>query len=267
MYSLRSKKPRGEEWTHPVLYVGPDNEIKSALPSRAPDNCVRIVCVSDTHMQEELLKVPACDLLIHAGDALFKNVDADNTPSIEHVTSWLRKQNCRKQLFIGGNHEGPLDEMGAAACKKACPYYIEDELVKFDGLCIWGTPLSRPYKHGGESEEGDVLGGNKAFQNGLICARRRDPQKDRRAGHARCASRHLGHHQRQPSRLPRAGAQGAAGAAEAPHLWARPLPGGRAARRRTRVRRCRAWDGVRERLQPRRLRAEGRRPVVPACGH
>jgi hypothetical protein len=53
-----------------------------------------------------------------------------------------------------------LDEVGAAACKE----YIQDEMVHFDGLRIWGTPLSRPYEHGGEKEEGDVLGKNKAFQ-------------------------------------------------------------------------------------------------------
>ena len=91
-------------------------------------------------------------------------MDADGKPTIEKAAAWLNAQDCRRRLFIGGNHEGPLDEMGPAACKAAFAGYIEDELVEFEGLQIYGTPLSRPYKHGGESEEGDALGGNKAFQ-------------------------------------------------------------------------------------------------------
>ena len=113
---------------------------------------------------EELLAMPEGDLLVHAGDALFKNLDADQKPSIERVSAWLGKQRCRKAILIGGNHEICLDEMGSAACKRAFAGYIQDEMVHFDGLRIYGTPLSRPYKHGGESEEGDALGANKAFQ-------------------------------------------------------------------------------------------------------
>jgi hypothetical protein len=167
------------------------------LPPHDAAKHVRIACVSDTHTQEELLRVPPADLLVHAGgpqrtaartpsaaplrppappptptrarspragDALFKNLDAEQRPSIERVAGWLGKQRCRKALYVGGNHEVCLDEMGAAACKGAFAGYVEDEMVHFDGLRIWATPLSRPYKHGGESEEGDVLGGNKAFQ-------------------------------------------------------------------------------------------------------
>ena len=149
---------------HDVLYVGPDGEIKDALPPHPGGEYVRIVAVSDTHTQEELLKVPPGDLLIHAGDALFRNMDSAQNTSIERVSAWLTQQPCRRQILVGGNHEMILDEIGATECKTVFSGYIEDELVEFEGLRIYGSPLSRPYKHGGESEEGDKLGGNKAFQ-------------------------------------------------------------------------------------------------------
>mmetsp|Transcript_51606 Transcript_51606/g.85587 ORF Transcript_51606/g.85587 Transcript_51606/m.85587 type:complete len:291 (+) Transcript_51606:102-974(+) len=162
---LTGSRRHTKAWRHPVLYVGPDNEIKDVLPLHpGGGEYVRIVTVSDTHTQEGLLKVPPGDILIHAGDALFKNLDANNTTSIQRVSAWLAQQCCRQQILIGGNHEMLLDELGASESKKAFSGYIEDELLEFEGLRIYGTPLSRPYKHGGESEDGDILGVNKAFQ-------------------------------------------------------------------------------------------------------
>ena len=76
-----------------VLYVAPDCAISSgALPPHQPEKHVRIVCVSDTHTQEERLRVPAGDLLVHAGDALFNGVDVGRRPSIERVAAWLGEQ-------------------------------------------------------------------------------------------------------------------------------------------------------------------------------
>ena len=57
---------------------------------------------------------------------------------------------------MGGNHEMILDEIGATECKTVFSGYIEDELVEFEGLRIYGSPLSRPYKHAGENTNTDT---------------------------------------------------------------------------------------------------------------
>ena len=135
------------------------------LPPHPGANFVRIVTVSDTHTQEELLvRLPPGDLLIHAGDTLFKGLDKFGNASIQRASAWLTQQRSKKRVLIAGNHDMPLEEIGAAEVKKEFSGYIEDELVTLEGLRIYGSPLSRPYKHGGETEEGDVLGINKAFQ-------------------------------------------------------------------------------------------------------
>jgi hypothetical protein len=57
-----------------------------------------------------------------------------------------------------------MQDMGAAKVKSIVPGYMEDEIVVSSGLRIYGSPLSRPYKHGGETERGDCLGSNNCFQ-------------------------------------------------------------------------------------------------------
>ena len=120
-------------WTSPVLYIGPDNTIRDELPVHPGSGFVRIVAVADSHTQERLYHpLPPADLLIFGGDMLFKNVDADGKPSIEKAYAWLKEQSYRKLVFIAGNHEAPLEEMGAAASREAFPGYIEDEFVEFE---------------------------------------------------------------------------------------------------------------------------------------
>ena len=177
---VRHSMQETTEIDHECLYVGMDKEIKTTkrLPPLNKEEFVRIVCVSDTHTQEERIFLPPGDLLIHAGDALYKNMDADNATSIRQVSTWLREQPCRKAFLIGGNHDKILEDMGPVECKNQFGGYIEDEEVQFEGFRIWGTPLSRPYKHGGEIEEGDQLGGNKAFQQNTFARIAKIPEED-----------------------------------------------------------------------------------------
>ena len=164
-----------------VLYIGPDKNVRSetACPPHPGPKFVRITAISDAHTQERFYPfVPPCDLLVFSGDMLFKNVDADGNPSIDKFFEWIKSQTYKKLVFIAGNHEDPLEKMGAKVARAKYPGYIEDELVNRLGLRIYGSPVSRPYTHGGETEEDDTLGGNKSFQAHSFDRVAKIPDKD-----------------------------------------------------------------------------------------
>ena len=126
---------------------------------------MRIVAVSDTHTQQDRLgRLPPGDLLIHAGDFFFNGMDGAGDASVRGVGRWLSQQCSTARIFIAGNHDMPLQDLGAARVRSIVPGYMEDERVVCEGLRIYGSPLSRPYKHGGETERGDRLGSNNCFQ-------------------------------------------------------------------------------------------------------
>jgi len=154
-------------------YVTKDGNVKGVddLPARE-DGYVRLACVSDTHTHEPRLPIPDVDILIHAGDALLANKDADGKEeTIEKLASWIeekiKEKKCKEAFVIGGNHDKYFEKAGKEAIKKVIPGYLEDEAANSSLLSMWGSPVSRPYKHKGDDLSGDDLGGNGAFQNDL----------------------------------------------------------------------------------------------------
>lgn len=62
---------------------------------------MNILAISDTHNKHYQLKIPSCDLLIHAGD-FTGNGDIFE---IKDFLSWWHTQPARHKVFIAGNHE------------------------------------------------------------------------------------------------------------------------------------------------------------------
>ncbi len=65
---------------------------------------MRIACVSDLHGHFGALRVPACDVLVIAGDI----VGPGHNSSLDAFVSWARSQPCRRVLFVPGNHDSDL---------------------------------------------------------------------------------------------------------------------------------------------------------------
>ena len=64
----------------------------------------RIVCISDTHNQTP--KLPAGDVLIHAGDL----TNQGSYSELKRTMQWLEKTNFEVKIIIAGNHEITLDQ-------------------------------------------------------------------------------------------------------------------------------------------------------------
>jgi 3',5'-cyclic AMP phosphodiesterase CpdA len=62
---------------------------------------VRVVMISDTHLQQGALEVPPGDILIHAGDFTFKGREAE----VREFGKWFRAQPHTHKCLISGNHD------------------------------------------------------------------------------------------------------------------------------------------------------------------
>lgn len=100
---------------------------------------MRIVCISDTHGQHGALEVPACDLLLHAGDISKRGAPHE----IEDFCRWFAEQPARHKVFIAGNHDFGFERDAAATRDIVARYpvvYLQDSGVELEGLRIWGSP-------------------------------------------------------------------------------------------------------------------------------
>ena len=121
--------------------------LSSALPP------VRFVHVSDTHHHHKNVLLPPGEVLLHTGDLVGNYGDRDIFRHLRDFVDWLHKISSRFRLIvvIAGNHDTLLDEQryprDAAKAKKpfvaslpSNAVYLENTLVEYQGLKIWGSP-------------------------------------------------------------------------------------------------------------------------------
>jgi len=110
---------------------------------------VRIVCVSDTHGVLPMPEIPACDLLLFAGDVEDVRVHPHDTPAqrrhLERVFApWLAAAPARRKVGIAGNHDFlGIDE--PEALRQLPWHYLEDETIEIEGVVVHGSPWTPPF--------------------------------------------------------------------------------------------------------------------------
>lgn len=115
------------------------------LGSWPQEGIMRIVLISDTHMQHRKLVMPEGDLLIHAGDFTNKGRKMD----IKDFDDWLGGLDYRHKIVVVGNHDTETDIL---AINKAGRVEIEtipenavvlkNEKVDIEGLTVFGSPFT-----------------------------------------------------------------------------------------------------------------------------
>ena len=104
-----------------------------------------IACVSDLH--EHLVDIPACDLLLIAGDVSFAfkgDLAAKHAFLAGEFKHWLDQVPAREVVLVAGNHDQSIEASGLPAGLRC--HYLQDAEVELFGLRIWGTPW-QPWFH------------------------------------------------------------------------------------------------------------------------
>ena len=107
---------------------------------------IKIDCISDLHGNYP--KLEGGDLLIVAGDLIATHDERE----FQFFAWWLNKQLYKKKIFIGGNHdtfivEWDKEEFGEPISDPNDQVeYLCDSGTEFEGLKIWGTPLTKTFE-------------------------------------------------------------------------------------------------------------------------
>jgi Icc-related predicted phosphoesterase len=105
----------------------------------------RITCIADLH--EHLVEIPACDLLLIAGDVSFAfkgNLRAKQTFLAGPFADWLNRVPAEEIVLVAGNHDQSIEQWGIPDGLRS--HYLQDEGIELFGLKIWGSPW-QPWFH------------------------------------------------------------------------------------------------------------------------
>jgi predicted phosphohydrolase len=118
---------------------------------------MRIVAVSDLHGQ--LPPIPACDLLLIAGDVCPLDDhagDAQRAFLEGPFSDWLEQAPARTVAGVAGNHD-LIAEREPALLARLPWTYLCDSAAKLVGLRVWGSPFAVTYGDWAFMESDDEL--------------------------------------------------------------------------------------------------------------
>jgi len=99
---------------------------------------MKLVHISDTHMEHEKLQLPMGDILIHSGDAL----NWGRKEELFQFSQWWKKQDFKFKVFVPGNHDWIFqkDETWAREMMIGTKVLIH-EGCEIEGVKFFGTPF------------------------------------------------------------------------------------------------------------------------------
>lgn len=107
---------------------------------------MKLVCISDTHEQEDGVVLPDGDVLVHAGDITYRG----DLGKLSKFLMWMKNQPHTSKVIISGNHDWCFQNnnrsIAVKMCEEAEVTYLEDSGVKIGDLHFWGSPW-QPWFH------------------------------------------------------------------------------------------------------------------------
>ncbi|MDN4753201.1 metallophosphatase domain-containing protein [Porphyromonadaceae bacterium W3.11] len=98
---------------------------------------MRILCISDTHSQHQLLgALPMADVLVHCGDVSKRGTESE----VIDFMQWFCDQPHQYKIFIAGNHDLSLYGSNISGLPENC-FYLNTSGVEIEGLHFYGIPL------------------------------------------------------------------------------------------------------------------------------
>lgn len=109
---------------------------------------MKIVCISDTHQHHKKIKVPECDMIIHAGDFTYHG----ELDEVSKFLDWYGDQKAKYKLLICGNHEVEISKQPFQLLQQMCENrginILNNTHMIIEGLTIFGSPNSNKFGHG-----------------------------------------------------------------------------------------------------------------------
>lgn len=103
---------------------------------------MKIIAISDTHLQHWSLSIPLGDVLVHAGDAL----TGGRKKEWEDFSKWWNAQPHPHKIYVPGNHDIVCEtDMEWARAGLKDTHFLVDEGVTIEGKLFWGSPWQRPF--------------------------------------------------------------------------------------------------------------------------
>lgn len=122
-----------------------------------------IVCISDLH--ENLVEIPACDLLRIAGDVSFAakgDLPAKPAFLIGRFKDRLDRVPAEEIVLVAGNHDQSIEEWALPPGLRC--HYLQDGQIELLGLKIWARPGS-PGSTTGRSTRRDGMASSSSLRS------------------------------------------------------------------------------------------------------
>jgi Icc-related predicted phosphoesterase len=159
-FRLGNHHPNADKCVYYDMNNGSSTTIaKTELPSKAREDVVRVVVMSDSHEQHKCIgDIPPGDLFVHCGDIFMTNRKRSHAKARERLldfNEWLRDIPCEHRIIVAGNHDKVIEIIGVEGTQEILTNasYLQNSFYRVNNLNIWATPLSTGHS------------GNRAFQS------------------------------------------------------------------------------------------------------
>lgn len=109
---------------------------------------MRVVAISDVHNRWAKVPIPACDLLVIAGDMTMMGTEQELGKMDAYLSTMKDGGVIGQVLAIAGNHDWMFqrDPVRARALTPSIDYYLQDSGAEVGGVKFWGAPW-QPWFH------------------------------------------------------------------------------------------------------------------------